>query len=81
MMDPTQRQLLQGLLEAGGGGDNADREMRTKQGRLTFAATISALKNDCQCETCQLLRQSIELLLGDARKELQPHAAGVNPPT
>lgn len=80
MIDPTQRQMLQGLLEAAGSGDTSERDLRTKQGRLTFAATISALRGNCQCETCQLLRQAIDFLLGDARKELQPDAPSVNPP-
>jgi len=58
---------------------HADQEMlsRLQQGRITFAATIWALKGECPCQACQLLRRAVEGLLGDVYKEIE--GDGVNP--
>lgn len=78
MMDPNQAQALVRQLMASGQPDMADLESRARQGRLSFAATISAMRSNCQCEACGFLRQAIDVLLADAKKEVSPVATGTD---
>lgn len=56
---------------------------RLQQGRLTFAATLYALQGKCPCQGCQLLRNAVNILLGDVYKEVTESGTGANnpPPT
>ena len=73
MMDTQQMRAMLGQALGAGPADNSELEARAKQGRLTFAATVGALRNGCTCEPCVLLRQAVDLLLADTKKEAAGH--------
>ena len=52
---------------------------RGRQSRLTMAATMAAARSTCQCETCRLLRQFADKLVGDALREVTPDVPGPDP--
>mgnify|MGYP001591424517 FL=1 len=79
MMDPRQLQALASRLASGAVAPDADMDTRVRQGRLSFAATIAALRSACSCEACQYLRMAIDIMLADAKKELVPDGANLSP--
>jgi hypothetical protein len=57
------------------GAANTGMETRAKQGRLSFAATMFAVKAGCDCGACKLLRQAMDEVTNEAFKE-----AGIDVP-
>jgi hypothetical protein len=55
-------QLLQRLL-AESGADPQEFQSRSGQGQLYFSAMIWALRNNCDCDACRLLREAADSLL------------------
>ena len=53
-------------------GSPRDLESRATQSRLTFKAMIAAIRNNCDCEPCQLLRQALEALLAEPQEGIPP---------
>lgn len=80
MVNPALAQHLAEAAAAGSGGLKSDLEGRARQSRLTFAATIEAMKSGCTCQPCQWLRQAVDMLLEDVRTEVKDDASRVDPP-
>jgi len=76
MIDPTQAQNVLNQLMSQSGGGGADLEARTRHGRLVYAASRYADKSGCECEACQLLREAVDLLIGDIKTEVKSPNAG-----
>jgi hypothetical protein len=76
MVQPAQLAPLVQTLLREQGVDPQELQSRGRQGRLGFAASLIALTNNCNCEPCQILRQSMHLLLQEARKEIAADAPG-----
>ena len=79
MQDP--KALAEAALKLAGGDAEAtaDLESRAQQGRLSFAATMYAIKSGCDCGACQLLRKATDALTADTFKEVGIDAPGHNP--
>ena len=80
MNDPTAyAQLLKGLGLAGDVGASQVNS-RALQGRLNFAATVYALRGQCNCDACRYLRKGLEVMEAEARKDLDTDAGSDHPP-
>ena len=40
-----------------------EQELKARQSRLSFSATIAAVKSGCGCEACRLLREAVTIML------------------
>ncbi len=79
MMDPKAIQQLFGMLQGQGPGDQAELKRRTRAGQLTFKASVKALKNGCDCEPCQLLREYVEVLIEEPSEEVKANGHDPDP--
>lgn len=65
---------------AGVRGAAGDQDPRLQVGRLNFAATIAAYREGCNCTACQLLRRSVDIVVGDVQGLLKSDAQSQHPP-
>lgn len=81
MIDPRQaeamRQLMAGMGSAA--GQTAEFDERVRQAKLTFKATIKAMQSGCECESCGLLRQALDVMMEEDAGKVESHAASVSP--
>lgn len=81
-MDPQQAEMFRQVLAGMGGaaGNTSDLDARARQGTLTFKATIKAMQSGCPCEPCALLRQALNVMMGEDEGKGEPSVASVSPP-
>lgn len=53
---------------------------RSRAARFVSLATMAAARSECPCDSCRLLRQAVDISMGEALKELEPDAKSDNPP-
>jgi hypothetical protein len=80
MLDPAHAQTMLKALTGGAPASPQEAELRMRQRSLGAAATFAAVRGSCNCEPCQFLRQSVDVMLEEARKEVSDHGPGDNPP-
>lgn len=80
MQDMTKLLAGGGAAPAGGspgdGGKGADRSMA----RLGIASQLYARESGCKCRGCQLLRQMVDLMVGDLLAEAAGDAGSPDTP-
>ena len=77
MVNQAQPDQLLRALSSQLGVSPAELETRARQSKLGYAATMAAVRSNCGCQACQLLRQTVDSLVEDAMKEIAPPPAAV----
>lgn len=72
MVQQAQPDQLLRALSSQLGVNPQELETRARQSRLGYAATMAAVRSNCGCDACKLLRQTVDSLVEDAMKEITP---------
>jgi hypothetical protein len=79
-MQEQMQRAITGALQAGApGAGSPAAEAGATSSRAGFAAMIQALKSGCTCVSCQLLRKSVEGVIGSVMEDLGVDGSGTDP--
>ena len=77
MVHPAQPDQLLRRLSQELGVNPQELQERARQSKLGYAATMAAVRSNCGCDACRLLRRSVDALVDEAMQEITPPAAVV----
>ena len=80
MQDMAAAMAGAGATPPGGGADGGKVAGAGSMARLGIAAQLYARESGCKCKACDLLRQMVELMVGDLLKVSAEHAGSPDSP-